>query len=105
MGGNGRTAVPELTREQRLGYLELAMEARAERSALKARLKRGEEGIAEALSDGAARRMRVRDLVAAMPGYGPRRAGALMERLGIAPGRRVGGLGRRQREALEEALS
>lgn len=105
MEGNGGTRVPELTREQRLAYLESAMAARAERARVKAALKRGEMGVAEAMSVPAVARMRVRDLIASMPGYGPRRAEDLMDRLGIAMSRRVRGLGFRQRAALEEELS
>lgn len=38
-------------------------------------------------------RMRVAELLAAMPGMGPRRAAEMLTAAGIAPTRRVGGLG------------
>jgi guanylate kinase len=46
------------------------------------------------------RRMSVVELLAAMPGVGPRRAEELAGLAGVAPGRRLGGLGHQQVEAL-----
>lgn len=46
------------------------------------------------------RRMPVVELLAAMPGVGPRRAEELAALAGIAPGRRLGGLGQVQLEKL-----
>jgi guanylate kinase len=48
--------------------------------------------------------MRVRELLMSIPNIGPNRADRLMERLGIARSKRVGGLGSRQREKLAEFL-
>jgi guanylate kinase len=48
--------------------------------------------------------MRVKDVVTAFPGLGPARASALLVSLKIAPERRVGTLGVRQRERLIDAL-
>jgi hypothetical protein len=48
--------------------------------------------------------MKVSALLKAVPQYGPITAARVMRRLGIAEGRRVGGLGERQREALLAAV-
>lgn len=48
--------------------------------------------------------MRVRELLMSIPNIGPNRADRLMERLGIARSKRVGGLGSRQREKLGDFL-
>ena len=50
------------------------------------------------------RRMPVVELLAAMPGVGPRRADEMAERAGIAPGRRLGGLGHLQVETLTRII-
>lgn len=94
-------ALPPMTPEQRAAALEAAARARTARSQLKARLKNGEVTLAAALADGTAARMKVSELIAAMPGTGKVRTAAVMERAGIAGNRRVGGLGPRQRAALE----
>lgn len=51
-------------------------------------------------SDPAVAKLRVSDLLAALPRIGPVRAEAIMGTLAIAPTRRVRGLGERQRRAL-----
>jgi guanylate kinase len=48
--------------------------------------------------------LRVRELLTSVPTLGPIRADRVMERLGIARSKRVGGLGTRQRERLREYL-
>lgn len=52
-----------------------------------------------------ARRIKVRRLVRAVPGYGTARTDQLMADLGIGRDRRVAGLGERQRRRLVEALT
>lgn len=98
----GRHEPPELTIGQRSLYLEASRQARAERAAYRARLKRGEVTLADALSDRSelVLRMPVRQLLRSLPGVGPSRADALMAEVGIARSRRVRGLGPRQREEL-----
>ena len=49
--------------------------------------------------------LRVRELLMSIPSLGPTRADKAMEQLGIAPSKRVGGLGVRQRVKLREYLS
>lgn len=48
--------------------------------------------------------LRVRELLTSIPGLGPARADRTLERLGISPRKRLGGLGVRQRERLREFL-
>src|SRR5260370_38660204 len=98
----GPMALPTLSPEQRQATLEKAREARPARSALLAGLKAGTLTLADVLAraDDIARRTSVAQVVRALPGVGPARAAAAMERAGIILDRRVGGLGARQREQL-----
>lgn len=48
--------------------------------------------------------LRVRELLMSIPSVGPTRAERVMEQLGIATSKRVGGLGVRQRDKLREVL-
>ena len=97
-------ALPQLTDEQRAAALEKAAAARRTRAELKDRLKRGgttlEEVLAKSDSDEVLGKMKVSALLEAMPGVGKVRAAQIMERLEIAPSRRLRGLGDRQRKAL-----
>lgn len=100
--------LPDLDADQRRAALEKAARARRVRAELKHMLKAGEVSLREVLdraqSADALAKMRVSEVVAAMPAYGPVRARQLMERLGIAPSRRLRGLGARQRERLLAAF-
>jgi len=97
-------ALPQLTEEQRAAALEKAAAARRTRAELKDRLKRGGTTIKEVLNqsdnDDVLGKMKVSALLEAMPGVGKVRAAQIMERLEIAPSRRLRGLGDRQRKAL-----
>jgi len=97
-------ALPQLTEEQRAAALEKAAAARRTRAELKDRLKRGGTTIKEVLTqsdnDDVLGKMKVSALLEAMPGVGKVRAAQIMERLEIAPSRRLRGLGDRQRRAL-----
>lgn len=97
-------ALPELTEEQRAAALEKAAAARRARAELKERLKRGGTNLKEVLdnadSDETLGKMKVSALLEALPGVGKVRAQQIMERLEIAPSRRLRGLGERQRKAL-----
>ncbi|MFN2495455.1 MAG: integration host factor, actinobacterial type [Pseudonocardiaceae bacterium] len=97
-------ALPELTEEQRAAALEKAAAARRARAELKERLKRGGTNLKEVLtsadSDEILGKMKVSALLEALPGVGKVRAAQIMERLEIAPSRRLRGLGERQRKAL-----
>ncbi len=102
-------AVPELTAEQRRAALEKAAHVRRERAALKDRLKAAPETLPQVLRDGhdddVIAKMRVVDLLQAIPGLGKVRARSLMERLGISESRRVRGLGSHQIAALEREFA
>ena len=101
-------ALPELTEEQRAAALEKAAAARRARAELKERLKRGGTSLSEVLeqadSDEVLGKMKVSALLEAM-GVGKVRAQQIMERLEIAPSRRLRGLGDRQRKALLDEFS
>lgn len=58
----------------------------------------GEPGAPEAT-------LRVSELLRSVPGLGPTRSERVMSELGIASSKRVGGLGRRQREQLRDYLA
>ncbi|HEU4850190.1 MAG TPA: guanylate kinase [Terrimesophilobacter sp.] len=58
-----------------------------------------------AASDSAEAGLRVRELLASVPGLGPVRTAKVMGELGIAESKRVGGLGVRQRDILHDWLS
>jgi hypothetical protein len=95
-------ALPTMSPEQRQVALEKAREARTARSAMLAGLKAGTVTLADVLGrdDDLARKTKVAQVVRALSGVGQARAAAIMERAGIPPERRVGGLGARQRELL-----
>lgn len=102
-------ALPPLTPEQRQAALTKAAESRRERAEIKNRLKNAGASIADVLHDGQTNeviaKMRVVDLLQAMPGLGKVRARQVMERLGIAESRRVRGLGTKQVAALEKEFA
>ena len=97
-------ALPPLTPEQRQAALDKAAASRRERAAVKNRLKHSGASIADVLAEGSRNevigKMRVSDLLAAMPGLGKVRAAAVMDRLKISESRRVRGLGVKQIAAL-----
>jgi hypothetical protein len=102
-------ALPTLTAEQRSAALAKAFEARTARASVLASVKTGEtpmpQVLASAKTDPVVGKIRVVQLLKAVPGFGQARATALMEQAGIAANRRVAGLGERQRAALLEALA
>ncbi len=95
-------ALPTLTPEQRAEALAKAQEARKERSELLAALKAGTLSLADVLArqDNVAKKTKVTQVLKALPGYGPAKVAALIEKLGIDENRRVGGLGEQQRARL-----
>ena len=102
-------ALPPLTPEQRQAALAKAAAARRERAEVKNRLKNSGASISDVLAEGQTNdvvgKMKVMDLLQAVPGLGKIRAGQLMERLGIAESRRVRGLGTKQIAALEREFA
>nr|WP_218910637.1 integration host factor, actinobacterial type [Nocardioides thalensis] len=101
--------MPPLTPEQRQAALAKAAAARRERAEVKNRLKHAGASIADVLAEGQKNevvgKMKVLDLLQAVPGLGKVRASQLMERLGIAESRRVRGLGAKQIAALEREFA
>nr|WP_201762410.1 integration host factor, actinobacterial type [Pseudarthrobacter psychrotolerans] len=97
-----------LSVSERAAALNKAAAARAARAAAKDRLKNGKTSAAALLdasaADDALARMRVVELLEALPGIGKVRAAAIMERLGIAASRRLRGLGIHQRQALVDFI-
>ncbi|ALL79536.1 hypothetical protein AD006_30420 (plasmid) [Pseudonocardia sp. EC080610-09] len=97
-------ALPHLAANERAAALDKALAARRERAAVKARLRRSETSVEDVLNQAqtndALQQIKVVELLLALPNFGNHRATALMQRLRIAPNRRIRGLGRRQREAL-----
>lgn len=102
-------ALPPLTPEQRQAALDKAAASRRERAEVKNRLKNSGGSISEVLAQGQVNdvvgKMKVLDLLQAVPGLGKVRARQVMERLGIAESRRVRGLGTKQIAALEREFA
>ena len=102
-------ALPPLTPEQRRAALDNAAASRRERAEVTNRLKNSGASIIEVIREGQDNevigKMRVVDLLQAMPGLGKVRARQLMERLSIAESRRVRGLGNKQVAALEREFT
>ena len=96
--------LPTLTPEQREQALKKAAEMRTARAEVKGQLKAGAVTLPAVLKRGAdddvVGKMKVTALLESMPGVGKVRAGQIMQRLDIAPSRRVRGLGANQRSAL-----
>lgn len=96
--------LPNLSAEQRAAALAKAAEARKLRADFTGQLRRGDITVSEALEWAddlpAAGKIRVKALLQALPGIGKVKAERLMEDLGIAPTRRIAGLGPNQRRDL-----
>ncbi|OXM61283.1 integration host factor, actinobacterial type [Amycolatopsis vastitatis] len=101
---------PELTDERRRLAREKAAEARLVRAELLGALRNGDVTVAQVLAradagDPVVRQTRVLRLARSLPGFGDVAARELLARLRIDERRRIGGLGRRQRDALLAATS
>jgi hypothetical protein len=93
-----------LTAEQRAAALAKAAQARQIRAEVKNRLRTSAASLAEVLDQSRANeiiaKLKVKDLLQALPGVGAVRAKEIMERIGIAESRRLRGLGANQIQAL-----
>lgn len=102
-------AIPQLSSAQLESARAAATEARRARAALKERVRTGEltlsAALAEASKDESLSRVKVVDLLRSLPRVGVTRSAEIMENLGIAPNRRIRGLGRHQVQRLEELFS
>ena len=90
-----------------MAALATAAQFRKERAEVKSAIARSEITIFDAINDHreSIRRMRVVELLAAVPGIGKSRAANIMERRAISPTRRIGGLGPLQLMALRKELA
>ena len=99
-----RVAPPEVDRQ---AAAQAAVAARRARAAVKRAVQTRERSAVEVLetawsepANGAEASLRVRELLTSVPTLGPTRAARVMDQLGIAESKRVGGLGVRQRRRL-----
>ncbi len=98
---------PKLTVAEREAANAAASAARRARAAVKVALRASETSIFDVINSAspALQRMRVRELLEAVPGIGKLRAEAIMERAKISPTRRIAGLGRIQLSALKREMA
>lgn len=96
--------LPTLTPEARAEALAKAAAVRRERALVKAALKEGSIGLPEVLAradtDDVIGKIKVINILAALPKFGKIKAQNVMEELDIADSRRLRGLGTNQRAAL-----
>ena len=99
-----RKLPPVLSKEERDANLQKAKQARLDRAAVKAAISANQISIFDAINDprSAIQRMKVLELLEAIPGVGPARAEMIMERNKISFSRRIGGLGPHQLRALRK---
>lgn len=99
-------APPSLTLEERRAALVKAATARKERAVFKEEVKNGSKNWRLAFSDprDSIQKLRVRELLESIPGFGEMRAAIVLERANISLTRRIQGIGRNQREALERLI-
>ena len=97
-------ALPNLTKEERAAALLKAAAARKVRAEVREKLKNHQITLTDVFSrirvEDAVGKMKVVSFLESMPGVGKIRAENIMERLGIAPSRRLRGLGPNQINAL-----
>lgn len=92
-------AFPNITKEQRLEALEKAKVARKRRARILAEVKSGDMTLPEVFDmrdDETIGRIKVTNLITALPGMGTIKAERLLNELEIAPTRRLKGLGYKQ---------
>lgn len=102
-------SVPSLTPEQLQGARAAATAARRHRADLKEQVRAGKLTLGAALdqasTDDVLAHIKVVDLLKALPRVGDKRAARTMEKLEIAPNRRIRGLGRHQIAALRSEFA
>lgn len=102
-------AIPQLSSAQLEAAREAATQARRARAELKEQVKEGKVSFSDALGravdDDTLSRIKVIDLLRALPRVGVTRATEIMDNLQIAPNRRIRGLGRHQIDRLNELFS
>lgn len=109
--GDRRThvAIPQLSPEQLQAAREAAALARRSRAELKAKVRDAAVTLSTALDmaaqDDILAHVKVVDLLKCVPRVGDKRAADVMDRLDIAPNRRIRGLGRHQVAGLKAEFS
>ena len=102
-------SIPPLSDEQRQQARHAATEARRRRAEVKQALRTGEQSLAQVLEaaehDDVIAHTKVVDVLKSLPRVGAVRATRVMERLEIAPNRRLRGLGKHQTAALVSEFS
>lgn len=102
-------AIPKLSSEQLAAARASATEARRVRAELKGQVKNQDltfmEALTKAQDDDTLSRIKVVDLLRAVPRVGVTRAAEILEAADISPNRRIRGLGRHQIERLEKFFS
>lgn len=104
---SGRPAPPEV---DRVAASKAAVAARRARSALKTQIATGERSALSVLDEAAsapgstAATLRITDFLLSIPAIGVTKMHAALDRLEISPVKRVGGLGKHQRERLRDFL-
>ena len=113
MTAPGGPPPPPLTPEARAAAAARGVHARQVRAQVRAGLADGSVQVAEVLRQGQGMddrgrilaRMKVVELLSSFRGIGPIRAADIMEAIGIAANRRVGGLGPRQVEEITHLIA
>ena len=102
-------AIPQLSTEQLESARAAATEARRARAQLKDQVKSGAltfpQALDRAMGDEVLSRVKVVDLLRALPRVEVTRSQEIMESLDIAPNRRIRSLGRHQIDRLKELFS
>ena len=106
MSDSVRHLPPQLSREERAANLLKAKVARTERAEIKRAISAGQISIFDAINDPreSIQRMKVLELLEAVPGVGPARAELIMEKKNISLSRRIGGLGPLQLKSLRKEV-
>ena len=95
---------PRLSRRDRRKAGEKAVAARQERAKVKEQVANGQLFFFDLFKDErkSISRMKLSDLLQAVPGVGQIRADIIFDKTGISPSRRIGGVGKRQLELLRQ---
>jgi guanylate kinase len=97
---------PKLSAAERTAALDAAKQARRSRAAVKEQIRTGELKVLQVIelasTNTAIGRMKISELIEAVPGMGEVRVKAILERLEISPSRRIQGLGVLQLQRLKK---
>lgn len=97
---------PKLSAAERSAALDAAKQARRSRAAVKEQIRTGELKVLQVIelasTNTAIGRMKISELIEAVPGMGKVRVNAILQRLDISPSRRIQGLGVLQLQRLKK---